>query len=674
MEGGKRTIETETRALRAAVRALLDAGAAGDAAAIAAATQQGLNATMRLKAAHRATVRLTNEQQRRTEEARAVAQRAGHALRNVQYEERHFQSEIRQCKDFAPAHADAEIGLVDAEEFFATAPEALTQGLDPGDAHAVMLRRLDHELAQRQALQKELAGLKRRRDEAGDALEARKRVVDVVHHVEKVEGALEGVEAQLGTSFARRVRASRLAELLPAPLYVAYAALVACRDAHRDAVSVAIAGPLAAAQQWMAAHGAARRPPEGELSATHPLSLAFTVLPEGSTTVGTAPTTPATMEVALRYLPSVHLVTAVVEKLNGEACSAAASDALLTELFPGDAGAALPAHAATCDLAALNASCDEAGLGRPYLWALRLAGIDVLPVMPFLPARADPTAPSALEGAVRDYRFGGHALRCLGLLRARVRVADLVDAQVRALGELAKKAGGLAKAGLLTDAGVPRAVALAALVAAPFKVGEEGGEAEATEVAFESLREVEGAAVEQEGDARAEGGSDGEEDAEGGEQAGKRARAEAGRRSWGDAMARGGRVFEASLTLKGRVAGTVAVHIGFPRRFPLGSDALPALRLARRPAGMSEDAALQVVAASGAILKRAEGVLGGGGDGEKSDVALPESAEALEPDAVDLVDRQPHMGPEPNWTFAGCALRVAAACVVAGVRQATAKQ
>jgi hypothetical protein len=149
-----------------------------------------------------------------TAEAKAQFDNAELALQNLLYEKGHYLKEIRACQSFrsaaaaflifavsqeslkSPQHcqpcrasssprpcwsapdsqphacrsrySDEDIGLMPLEEFLASAPEQFKAGLSgadgTGDAHALMLSRLDHEAHERaQALQR-LEALRSRRD------------------------------------------------------------------------------------------------------------------------------------------------------------------------------------------------------------------------------------------------------------------------------------------------------------------------------------------------------------------------------------------------------------------------------------------------------------------------------------------------------------------------------
>lgn len=70
---------------------------------------------------------------------------------------------------------------------------------------------------------------------------------------------------------------------------------------------------------------------------------------------------------------------------------------------------------------------------RPYGWCQKLAGLDFLPSMPFLPGEPQVYSRGAQEDALRAHRQGGLPLRVIDLLSFLIQASAKVNPQVNAL-------------------------------------------------------------------------------------------------------------------------------------------------------------------------------------------------------------------------------------------------
>ena len=81
-------------------------------------------------------------------------------------------------------------------------------------------------------------------------VEERRKLTDVSAALAKVGDTVAEIQRQLGSYQWKDVASSKAAELLPAPMYVLYTQLCACRDAHGEDVEVAGEGDIPAAQAF----------------------------------------------------------------------------------------------------------------------------------------------------------------------------------------------------------------------------------------------------------------------------------------------------------------------------------------------------------------------------------------------------------------------------------------
>ncbi|KAL4241194.1 THOC5 family protein [Abortiporus biennis] len=103
----------------------------------------------RLKALNRAANAATRTHKQATTDARQDMDQTYLGLQNLQYEKRHLEREIEKCLQFASNYQDVPLHSLD--EFLELAPESRSEEI-VDDEHALMLSRLNFELAERQRL------------------------------------------------------------------------------------------------------------------------------------------------------------------------------------------------------------------------------------------------------------------------------------------------------------------------------------------------------------------------------------------------------------------------------------------------------------------------------------------------------------------------------------------
>ncbi|KAH7417254.1 Fms-interacting protein-domain-containing protein [Cadophora sp. MPI-SDFR-AT-0126] len=176
--GLKAALETSAQAREQAV-ALLDFVSNQPATAtpsedfqIQVSKQQKLLLTYlaQLRGLHRDAHMAARETKAVTAEARQEVDKLHLQLQNLYYEQRHLQGEIAACESFD--HKYTQLPLIPVEQFLAEHPEHAG-----ADENALMTARIDHEHAEREALESQRQGLLKKK--LGLVAENKKRKDDL---------------------------------------------------------------------------------------------------------------------------------------------------------------------------------------------------------------------------------------------------------------------------------------------------------------------------------------------------------------------------------------------------------------------------------------------------------------------------------------------------------------
>jgi len=288
-------------------------------------------------------------------------------LQNLLCQQEHLEREIGACRAFRSSHE--EMGL---------APAA---GEEVG--HAEMLQRLTFELNERKRLREQINGLKQRRLDIQKAINEKTAFLSgLQQQVASVNAACRPLQKHIPAKF-QQPAAYDAAQRLPVPLYTVYYQLAVYREAfdEENVAAVDIEGTKEAAEAWkrrQAAHEQADGSPDamdtsaddepgaiqadGSLAASatdrHPLAVVVKLSPDGCDP----------LTVRFYYL----------HRLNVVSVSADGKEGFLTNLYPCDTGAQSPNPATGHLLASGRAVPSSAGVGRPYHWAQRMAGLQFL--------------------------------------------------------------------------------------------------------------------------------------------------------------------------------------------------------------------------------------------------------------------------------------------------------
>ncbi|CAF4934451.1 unnamed protein product [Pieris macdunnoughi] len=338
-------------------------------------------------------------------------------LQNLLYEADHLNKEVTKCLQFKSK--DEEIELVPVDDFYKTAPpEVCRPEVTKTDEHQLQLARLEWELRQRRELAgacNELVSSKER--VAAAIAAARSRLDALAPHLRDVLKATRPLQECLALRLDDKREESKLATLLPRPLFLLYANGSAYADVlGAKNVIVGISGDEDEARRLEQTynidnefvvsndsdsdqdgndedqrekkkrhHRSAKISKEEKADAKkrealrkHPLHVLVTVkIPDGTG-----------LNLTFSYL--MHLKIIVVnftmnhpKPITGiSAADVLDGNCVLNELYIGDTGSDSP-HPATSFLLKSAGISEEfqhiiPEIGKPYIWAQRMCGLDFM--------------------------------------------------------------------------------------------------------------------------------------------------------------------------------------------------------------------------------------------------------------------------------------------------------
>uniref|UniRef100_A0AAR5Q0U7 THO complex subunit 5 homolog n=1 Tax=Dendroctonus ponderosae TaxID=77166 RepID=A0AAR5Q0U7_DENPD len=174
---------------------------------------------------------------------------------NLVYELYHLTTETNKCLAFKSE--DENIELVSFEDFMKNAPPSITskfKNYDPlnhEEAHALKLARLEWELTQRKNVAEECKSLEeRKKTVVAEITERKEKLNDLLPLLNVVIKAAKPLQEHLGMSGDHTRKEHCLANLLPDPLYILYANIVAYKSVFETNLTVSIVGDKDDATQF----------------------------------------------------------------------------------------------------------------------------------------------------------------------------------------------------------------------------------------------------------------------------------------------------------------------------------------------------------------------------------------------------------------------------------------
>ncbi|KAL6763310.1 Fms-interacting protein-domain-containing protein [Haematococcus lacustris] len=345
-------------------------------------------------------------------------------LQNLLYEKSYYEKEIFTCRSFRSKVTDEAVALMPLDQFWASltdSPEDQEmRAKAQGNEHELMKQRLVHENRQRAALVKQLEQLRQLKSTLLSSVTGQERILkDLQVQLRQVETTAKPLHSVLSPTASLRSSMGKSAELLPTPLYVLYAQLVAAGEALHLGCSTSLEGSVADAESFartalaeqldearvgvqggaVAQESAAKQEAvkvlPGDLYRAHPLRVELKVYATSGVAPPSARPPAALVTVVFEYLPALGVVTAH--------CPSPEASPLLASLFPGDDGSGLAIE----PLAQLQGGTfrfSPSHPSRPYRWCQHLAGLDFVPTLPGLAVHLSSSQAEAVLAGLSNYR------------------------------------------------------------------------------------------------------------------------------------------------------------------------------------------------------------------------------------------------------------------------------
>ena len=328
-------------------------------------------------------------------------------LQNLLYETMHLEKEITKCLEFKSK--DEEIELVPVEDFYKEAPEDISKSeVTKTDSHQLRLARLDWELEQRKMLAQNLEESESSKDHLDKEIKTQQEYLENLQpKLSSILQSTKPVQEYLAMPFDLIREQHETAGHLPHPLYVLYMQTAAYKQACDKKLDVKIEGDIEAAQSMKSTpelfaevedsdsdqeeqekksskrrrktvdSGKIER--KKKVLKKYPLSVVLKIMTKDGTC----------LQLTFFYLISLEIVTVAIQLKPGSdtpsSCISGGDllspDLLLNEIYPGDCGNTSPNAANQYELRRLGLgdfSQYIKEIGRPYLWAQWLSGLQFL--------------------------------------------------------------------------------------------------------------------------------------------------------------------------------------------------------------------------------------------------------------------------------------------------------
>ncbi|XP_026467651.1 THO complex subunit 5 homolog [Ctenocephalides felis] len=332
-------------------------------------------------------------------------------LQNLFYESDHLNKEVTKCLQFKSK--DEEIDLISPEEFFKSAPESILKDVTIEDPHKLQLARLEYELMQRKELARMCKELQDKKEViAAEIVAKRTQLNSLSPQLKTMLEATKPLQEALGLPIDKEKQMQARAKLLPEPLYLLYVNVYAYNQVCDKLISLSINGDDDDARQYIESHDICgndleleseseidnenteekqtkkrhhRKITKGdlleqkrkELLKPHPLSVVMVISTKDD----------FKMSLTFSYLKMLHIVTVSCEvKCSENSDLFSSSDliapmSILNCLYKNDNGETSPNLTNSYKLQKLGLGdlIPLLGdLGRPYIWAQKLCGMDFL--------------------------------------------------------------------------------------------------------------------------------------------------------------------------------------------------------------------------------------------------------------------------------------------------------
>ncbi|XP_059608501.1 THO complex subunit 5 homolog A [Phlebotomus argentipes] len=337
-------------------------------------------------------------------------------LQNLLYEADHLKREVQRCYQFKSQ--DEDIDLVPVEEFYEKAPESISRpDKTKGDEHARRLARLEWELQQRKELATLYKELQASKELVTEEINKKTdRLASLAPRLQSLLKSTRPLQDALDMEVEKEWEVQRLARLLPRPLYLFYSNAQGYADACDKYLTVSIEGDDEEAKQIEESVKEAQEESEdnagdsdnedndgdgkshhrGRLSKSvllekkrsnlfkpHPLSVTISLAAKSKDS--------GVLAVIFNFLPELGFVAVRCKIREMQSVGVSAGDVinpsfLLNCLYNEDFGSESPSPRSKFQLEAVGLEANrlipmltEKRLGKPYKWAQRVCGLEMLP-------------------------------------------------------------------------------------------------------------------------------------------------------------------------------------------------------------------------------------------------------------------------------------------------------
>eukprot|EP00201_Polytomella_parva_P021278 CAMPEP_0175044772 /NCGR_PEP_ID=MMETSP0052_2-20121109/4016_1 /TAXON_ID=51329 ORGANISM="Polytomella parva, Strain SAG 63-3" /NCGR_SAMPLE_ID=MMETSP0052_2 /ASSEMBLY_ACC=CAM_ASM_000194 /LENGTH=249 /DNA_ID=CAMNT_0016308155 /DNA_START=187 /DNA_END=933 /DNA_ORIENTATION=- len=180
-----------------------------------------------------------------TAKQRVEAEKTHLELQNKEYEKIYYEKEIQFSRCYKSKYTESQVDLVPESVFFETAPEDAIK-VARMSSRDLMKERLKFELQSRRVLLQKLEDVKKRSTQMQADLQRRKNAVKQFYSYgttldDRLRPLIADLAPQASQTQAINLN-SRLASLLPLPLYILYSQLQVVKNLHGLLLRVSISG------------------------------------------------------------------------------------------------------------------------------------------------------------------------------------------------------------------------------------------------------------------------------------------------------------------------------------------------------------------------------------------------------------------------------------------------
>jgi len=310
-------------------------------------------------------------------------------LENLLYEVFHLQKEVDKCLEFKSI--DEDIELVSEEEFYKHAPATISKvELTKTDQHKKTLARLEWEFEQRKRLSEQCRSIdKKRENVTNEIAKQQKRLENLFPRLNAILEATRPLQEELNLPLERIKFQKELAALLPDPLYILYSQIRAYIEACDPSMEVSIEGKMEDARNFGSKFKNGLDEILEDVDSESDAENDYEVNKRGAITSQEVKSDSQLNKHPLRiqlkidhivvvfsYLSTLNIVTVDCKSsIKDDNTSGSLMENLFTALFPNDFGDESP-NLANCFQSKSMTSFKSLDLGKPYLWAQRLSGLD----------------------------------------------------------------------------------------------------------------------------------------------------------------------------------------------------------------------------------------------------------------------------------------------------------